>query len=137
MTRGDRGSALVEFVVVAVCVLVPLSYAALSVGHLQSAAFATSLGAREAARAFSTAPTASAARAGALAAARLAFADHGVAFPEGALRVSCEGGPCLSPGSIVVTELSWQVSLPWLPGASIPVSSRHVEPIDDFRSDAR
>ncbi len=132
---GDGGSAVVEFIVVAVAVLIPLSYLALSVAHLQSAAYATSLAAREAGRSFATAVTVPAARAAAVAAARLAFDDHEVDLPKGALTVSCIGA-CLAPGSTVVTEVAWRVPLPWLPDLSVPVVSRHVEPIDDFRSAA-
>jgi len=131
--RRDRGSALVEFIVFGVALMIPVGYLGLCVGHLHAAAYATSLAARESARSFATAAGVPAARAAALASARIAFADHDVDYPEGALSIRCVG-PCLAPGSAVVTEVSWRVSLPWLAETRVPVSSRHVEPVDDFRS---
>ena len=38
--RVDRGSAVVEFIVIGVLVLVPISYAVLSIMRVQAAAFA-------------------------------------------------------------------------------------------------
>jgi hypothetical protein len=133
----DEGAAVIEFIVIAVALLIPVGYAALAVAHLQSAAFATSVAAREAGRAFATAPTVPAARSAAGAAARVAFADHGLELPDGALWVRCDGGACLAPGSAVITEVSWRVPLPWVGGTGVDVTSRHVEPIDDFRSEQR
>ena len=131
----DGGSAVIEFIVVAVTLLIPIGYLALAVAHLQSAAFATSLAAREAGRAFAMAATVPAARAAAAASARLAFSDHGLTLPDGALTIRCEDGPCLAPGGVVLTRVTWPVTLPWVPGPTVTVESRHVEPIDDYRSD--
>jgi hypothetical protein len=129
----DHGSALVEFIAFGVALMIPVAYLGLCVGHLHAAAYATSLAARESARSFATSPAVPQARAAALASAQLAFIDHGVDYPEGALTVTCEG-TCLAPGSAVVTEVSWQVPLPWLSEIVVPVTARHVEPVDDYRS---
>jgi hypothetical protein len=136
---ADRGSAVVEFVVVGVGVLVPLVYLLQVVGALHSAVLASGAAAREAGRAFSTAPTVEQARVRAESAARLAFADQGLTLPAGSLRVQCLDGACLSPGSSVVVSIDWTARLPWLPDtwareAGVPVSARQQLPIDDYRS---
>jgi hypothetical protein len=139
--RSDPGSAVIEFIVVAVGALVPITYLVLAAACVQAAAFASSQAVREAGRAFSTASTEEEGRQRALAAARLAFADHGIALPPGALRVTCPEGPCLTPGSVVAVDLSWSVALPWLPGSldadvppRVPVTATHRLPVDDLRS---
>lgn len=137
--RHDRGSAVVEFVIVAVCVLVPLTYVVVSIATVQSAMFATSQAVREAGRAFSGAASEAGGRAAAVAAARLAFADQGLAMPADGLAVSCLSGACLEPGSVVQVDIEWDMPLPWLPEslgsrASVPISATHRLPIDEYRS---
>lgn len=137
--RRDDGSAVVEFVVVAVCMLVPLIYVVTSVASVQSAMFASTQAVREAGRAFSMATGEARGRAAAVAAARLAFADHGLELPADRLTIGCPAGPCLAPGSVVDVELDWDVPLPWLPDflesrGSVPISATHRVPIDEYRS---
>lgn len=137
---GDRGSALVEFLVVGVAVLVPIAYLALAVTTVQAQVLAGTHAVREAGRAFSTSTTATEGRARAMAAARLAFRDHGLDLPGGGLRITCVGGPCLAPGSSVDVRLAWSVPLPWVPlrdgaGLALPLSAEHLVPIDDYRGD--
>ncbi len=137
----DRGSAVVEFIVIGVAVLVPMVYVVQCVMVVHSAVLASSQAAREAARAFSTAATTADGRHRAVAAARLAFSDQGMDLPgDGGLRLECANGPCLSPGSDVVVTLDWAVPLPWLPeswfsDARIPIVAEQRVPIDDLRSD--
>lgn len=142
MTRADddRGSALVEFLVVGVAVLVPVAYLALAATAVQAQVLAGTQAVREAGRAFSTSATATEGRMRAVAAARLAFRDHGLDIPAEGLRITCVGGPCLSPGSSVEVHLAWSVALPWAPLGEIaepalPLSAEHLVPIDDYRGD--
>ena len=51
---GEEGSAVVEFVALAVLLLIPIIYLILTVGRLQAASYAVSTAAREAARAYVT-----------------------------------------------------------------------------------
>jgi hypothetical protein len=136
----DAGSAVLEFIVVGVGLLVPLVYLVLAVGTVQSAVFASSQAVREAGRAFGSAPTPEQGRIRAVTAASLALADHGLVLPRGSLRVACPAQPCLTPGSVVDVTLAWAVPLPWLPtqlsdgaAASIPISATHRVPIDEYR----
>lgn len=144
LRRGpaDQGSAAIEFIVLGIGLLVPLVYLASAAATVQAAAFASAQAVREAGRAFSSSATPAQGRRLAVAAAGLAFADHGLELPSRALRIACTDGPCLSPGSAVEVVLAWEVALPWLPGtlaadvpARIPVEARQRVPIDDFRSD--
>jgi len=57
MFRGDGGSAAIEFVGLSVVLLLPVVYALLTVFQLQRAAFGVSQAAREAGRAYATAPS--------------------------------------------------------------------------------
>jgi hypothetical protein len=140
--RDDTGSAIVEFIVIGVCVLVPMVYVVQCAMTVQAAALASSQAVREAGRAFSTAAVEADGRSRAAAAARLAFADQGLDLPVGALRLACADGPCLSPGSVVDVSLAWQVPLPWLPAAwtgegraALPITAFQRVPVDDYRGD--
>lgn len=144
----EAGSAIVEFIIVGVCVLVPLAYIVLAAAAVQSAVYASTQAVREAGRAFVTSATAEQGRQRALAAASLAFDDHGIHLPPGALEVGCADGPCLTPGSTVIVTVDWRVPLPWLPASMagsmvgslaeaapslVPVRAEHRIPVDDFR----
>ena len=140
--RGDEGSAIVEFLVVGLTVLVPMVYIVQAAMVVHSAALASSQAVREAGRAFSTAIDERSGRDRAVAAARLAFADQGLVLPRGALTLSCPDGPCLAPGSVIDVSLDWRVPLPWLPDGwrsagrvSIPISAEQRVPVDDYRGD--
>lgn len=133
---NDAGTIALEFVVIAMGILVPLLFVALAVMHTTGAAMATSQAARSAARAFSDAATPAQALRFADAAARLTFADHGLTLPPDALRVSCDG-ECLAPGSRVMVEITWRTSLPLVGTAlTVPLHSRQDLQIDDLRPDA-
>ncbi|TAK68980.1 MAG: pilus assembly protein [Actinomycetota bacterium] len=139
--RDDAGSAVVEFTLLSVALLVPLVYLALAVMSVQRTAYGVTTAVREAGRAFVTADTVAAARPRAEAAARLALADQGLVLPDTALVISCRGGPCLTPGSLVEVRLDLAVPLPFVPAPfddggslSIPVSASHTAGVDRFRS---
>ncbi len=132
---AEAGSAVVEFVVLAVVVMVPLVYAVLVIMKVHAATYAVVTAAREAGRAYVTADSTSAAAARARVAARLALADHGIAEPR--LGVTCLEGACLSPGSLVRVEVKTDVTIPLLPygdgRAVIPVSAVHDARVDTYR----
>ena len=135
----EGGSAIVEFVVVIVLLMVPLVYLLTAALTVHRAVFASAQAVREAGRAFTLAPSAATGRAQALAATHLAFVDHGVQEPPDALEIRCLEGPCLSPGTAVEVEVTWKVPLPWVPDVvgidrlAIPVSAVQRIPVDDFR----
>lgn len=142
--RGDGGSALVEFCVLAVLLLVPVVYLVVTLGRLQAASFAAQGAAREAGRAFVTAQDEASGRDRADAAALIAFADQGFDDPR-AIRVDvdCSGDPCLRPDGRVSVHTTLQVLLPAVPRlvdrfvpTRIEVDARHVATVDRFRPTA-
>jgi hypothetical protein len=136
--RGDDGNALVEFVYLAVLLLIPLIYLLLAVFQVQRAAFGVTEAARQAGRAYARATDTDSALAVGTAAARLALQDQGIDWsgsPE-----FCGGGGCpLDPGATVRTSVSYTVQLPFVGGifgkgrAGIPVTGVHTEVVDRFK----
>lgn len=141
MTRGrDGGSAIVEFVGLAVLLLVPLCYVVLAAFTVQNAAFAVTGAAREAGRAYVTA-AAGDPQTRAEGAAALTLRDHGLGLPPGGLRISCEAADCTAPGTALHVALDYPVLLPLLPRTfaghpvgGIVVHARHTEIVDVFRA---
>jgi Na+-transporting methylmalonyl-CoA/oxaloacetate decarboxylase gamma subunit len=136
---AEDGSAIVEFLGVALVLLVPVVYLVLVLGRLQAATFAVDGAAREAARAVATAPDTETAAAHAAAAVSLALADQGIsAEPRDVLTVAC-GADCLAPGSTVDVRVAVDVPLPgvpeWLQGAvplSVPVTASATTVVDTY-----
>lgn len=137
--RDESGTAVVEFVVLAVLLLIPLIYLVMVMARLQAGSYAVSQAAREAGRAFVTADSGQAAAARAEAAARIAFLDH--SFEDvGRVVVTCDGTPCLRPDGRVETTASVRVPLPLVPAfvrevvpLSVPVSATQLSTVDRFR----
>ena len=139
-TRDESGTALVEFVWLAILLIVPLLYIVLAAFETQRAAYAASSAARSAGRAFVTAPDQASGYARAEAAVRLAYRDQGIeSQPD--VRISCRPDPrnCLTPGSVVKAEIGSSVDLPLMPTAlgsntpRISVDSEHEAPYGTFR----
>jgi hypothetical protein len=125
--RPDEGSAVVEFVTLGLLILLPLVYLVLTLGRLQAGAYAVDGAAREAARAFTTAPDDVTGRARALAAVRLGLRDEGFDIdPATALTVACSATPCLTPQGRVAAEVAVEVVLPGIPAFVDRFASTHV-----------
>jgi len=146
VTRGrraldERGSAIVEFVWLAILLLVPLLYIVLAVFDTQRSAYAASAAARSASRAFVTSPDQASAYARAEAAARLAFGDQGIDAARFTLSITCRPDPdrCLVPGSVVAAEVRSVAELPLMPAVlgdntpRIAVAAVHSSPYGTFR----
>lgn len=139
MPRDERGSAVVEFVVLAVLMLIPLIYLVMMMARLQAGSFAVTQAAREAGRAYVTADSGQAAPGRARAAARIAFVDHSFEG-DGRLSIACDASPCLRPDGRVETTATVSVPLPLVPAfvrevvpTSVPVSASHLSTVDRFR----
>lgn len=129
---------MVEFVLLAVVLVVPLSYIVLAVFDLQSEAFAANAATREAARVFVRAPSTAVGEEQARAAAQLTLSDHGVELDPSSLTLSCSATPCLTPGATVQVTYRSTVRLPFMPVigsreiVSIPVTATHTQVVDDY-----
>jgi RES domain-containing protein len=142
MSPADAGSAIVEFCLLAVLLLVPIVYLTLALGRIQAGAFAAQGAAREAGRAFVTATDEASAQGRADAAAAIAFADQGFSEPsQVGIDVICAASPCLTPDERVVVRSRVLVVLPGVPRlvdrffpARVEVTARHVSTVDRFRS---
>lgn len=142
--RRDDGSAIVEFCFLSVLMLVPLVYLVTVLGRVQAAALAAETAAREAGRAFVTAPSEDAAGPRARVAAAIAFADQGFGRPDdGAVELTCSHSPCLVPDTRVEVRTRVRLLLPGVPHAldrvvptRIEVSAREVVVVDRFREAA-
>lgn len=139
--RGEGGSAVVEFLLLSIVLLIPLVYLTLMVARLQAGTFATTVAAREAARAFVTSPTQAAAAERATAAAGLTYANFSFEPEETDLEITCTASPCLQPGATVTVRAEVIVPLPLIPTfvrdlipLQVPVSTEHAFVVDRFRS---
>jgi hypothetical protein len=137
--RHDDGSALVEFVYLAVLLLVPLVYVVLTAVSVQRAAFGLTGAAREAGRAYATAGSDRLGETRAEGVVRLLMHDQGIAWTPSGRVVSC--GPCdYAPGSTFSVSLRSRVPLPLVPTwlcrrqclAGITVAAHHTERISCF-----
>jgi Flp pilus assembly protein TadG len=103
MLADEDGSALVEFVFIAVVVFVPLVYIVAGFSAVQRGVFASTAAAREAGRAMGTAPDAVSGQERALRAAQLAVEDQSVDVTDLQLAYAPAGGGCEAAGSYVPT----------------------------------
>jgi hypothetical protein len=137
--QRDDGSAIVEFVWLAVLLLVPLVYVVLTAVSIQRAAFGVTAATRDAGRAYATAGSDSLGEQRAEQAIALALHNQGVQWSPTGRVVSC--GSCdYAPGSTFTVELHTRVELPGLPAwmcgrrclAGITVSAHHSEQISCY-----
>jgi hypothetical protein len=124
MLRGERGSALIEFVFVALVVFVPVVYIVAGFSAVQRGVFASTAAAREAGRAIGTAPDPVTGQERALRAAQLAVEDQDVEATDLQLAfvgpgASCDAGagytPTLTPGEEFSVCITVTVRIPLLP----------------------
>jgi hypothetical protein len=135
--RADRGSAVVELVLLGVPLLVPLVYLAVAVSAAQQARAAVTDAARQAGRAYVTGAAATAPdRARAVATAVL---DHRTTAVG--IRYAAAGSDCgsatetpwpLHPGAVLAVCVTARVELPMVPGVRT-LTGRFVVHADRYR----
>jgi len=101
--EGERGSALVEFVFIALVVFVPLVYIVAGFSAVQRGVFAATAAAREAGRALGTAPDAAIGQEQAVRAAQLAVEDQSVDATDVRVEYAPGGSDCDAAGSYTPT----------------------------------
>ncbi|NYJ73880.1 pilus assembly protein [Allobranchiibius huperziae] len=136
--HGDRGSAVIEFVVVGILITMPVFYLVIALARLQAGAYAVTQAARESTRAYVTASSDGVGMGRARAAARLAFDDQGFTG-RGDVSMKCSAQPCLTRGASVGASADLGVDLPFIPNflrsavpSTVHLHARHVEPVDRF-----
>jgi Flp pilus assembly protein TadG len=141
----DRGNAIVEFVFVAVLVLVPLIYLIVAVAVVQRSRLAVTNAARDVGRAIATSTSRSDAEGRAAAALRIALANQHMSAAEVEVRYVAVGADCasaatlapkLGPGSEFMVCVIRRQDLPAIPavlsGHGITTIGRYVVHMDDF-----
>jgi hypothetical protein len=149
--RNEDGSALIEFVGASIILLIPLLYLLVSVFQVQRGAFAASEAAREAGRAFATAPSSEVGVQRANYAAQLAFADQGI-DDQPVVRFVAPGAGCadstpdvvpvLAPGASYTVCVGRAIYLPYADKgflahavrARVQVTGKYALSVDRFRS---
>ncbi len=143
--NADDGSAILEFVFVAVIVMVPLIYLIVAAATVQRSEFAVSQAAREAGRAFATSDRADQALARARAAVHIALHDQGlpddadIAYvPAGSSCTAARIAPALQAGAEFTVCVIRHLSIPAVPhvlaGKAITTVGEYVVHIDDYRT---
>ena len=144
---GEDGNAIVEFVFVALGVLVPLVYLIVTVAVVQRSRLAGVNAARDVGRAIATSDSAGQADQRAQAALRIALANAGLVPSQVQLRYVAPGADC-QQGAAVAPSLAagaqFQVCviahqrLPAVPtvlsGRAVVLVGRYLVHIDDYRS---
>lgn len=129
----EAGSAAVEFLAGAVLLLVPLAYLVLTLGSLQSAAFATEGAARGAALVLTRGDDGAEEQAEQVVA--LTLEDFGVR-DSAEVEVTCRpAGACGQPGSEVTVLVRTSVALPLVPDGlplAMPVEGSATLPVARF-----
>lgn len=135
---GDRGSAVIEFVVVGILITIPVFYLVIALARLQAGAYAVTQAARESTRAYVTASSDGAAPGRARQAGRLAFEDQGFT-DRGDVSMRCSALPCLTRGARVGASADLGVDLPFIPEflrsavpSTVHLHAGHVESVDRF-----
>ena len=147
--RSEGGAAVVELLVVALTLLVPLVYVMVVMADVQRALLATSAAAREAGRVYVTGPDRVTAERRAGAAYREVLASYGMGAGDPraglGLRAGCpaEGGSgCVGgfgPGAEVEVVVTWRVPVARVPflgsvaGPGITIGATHHARVDRYR----
>ncbi|MFL6164223.1 MAG: hypothetical protein ACJ74U_18630 [Jatrophihabitantaceae bacterium] len=143
----DGGNAIIEFVFVAVAVLVPLVYLIVAVAVVQRSRLATTNAARDVGRAVATSDSFAEAPARAQVALRIALGGQGLRPSEVRLRyvaagADCQAGseqpPTLAAGAEFQVCVIRHQPLPAVPtvlsGRGITTIGRYVVHVDEFRT---
>lgn len=137
---AEEGNALVEFVVLAVALLIPSLYMVLTLGSVQSAVFAADVIARDAARIHAVERDPSTAAARTEEHTDLVLADFGLESASGgdAVEITCSDDPCATPGGTVTATVHLAVPIPGLgpvlgQDGPVTVSSTRSAPVDVHR----
>lgn len=145
--RGsDEGSAIVEFTLVAVLIMVPLVYLVVAVASIQRVSSAAADAARAAGRALGSAGSVQEGLERAQAAVAIALDDAGLAEDAAQLRIvptsaACDEPqvePTLAPGAAYAVCVIVVAPIPGVPsvlgGGQHTAIGRYVVHVDDFRS---
>jgi hypothetical protein len=143
---ADGGSAIVEFIFVAVLVLIPLVYLIVAVAVVQRSRLATTSASRDVGRAIGGANSPAQASRRAAAALRIAVANQGYSANDVTVKYVAADADCLTgapqpltlaPGGVFAVCVIRSQQLPAVPtivgGRGIQTVGRYVVHLDEFR----
>ena len=128
-SEHERGSAMIEFFLFGILLLLPLSLGMADVSNYFSALMAGESAAREAARGYSLANTSPLGAAHAQAIALQVLADSGARYRDFKLRIVCSAAPCLTPGASIRAIVDFRVDLQTM---SRSIHVEEIEPVDSW-----
>lgn len=136
--RDDDGNAVVEFIVLAVVLLIPSLYLVLTLGSVQSAVFAADVIARDSARIHAAVADPTEAAAQSAAHTTMVLEDYGLHTDADVVDISCSLDPCAAPGGTVRAVVRIPVPVPGLgpvlgKAGPVTVGSDHVVRVDRHR----
>ncbi len=134
----DDGLAFVEFIGIAIVLMIPVAYLAGIVLAVGNATIAADASARAAARAFVIASTEKQAKSLARSTVLAVAHDHHFATSQTKYSVTCASKPCLTLGSAVTVSVTIAQPFGGLPGIGIKArtitsSSSHTMMVDESR----
>src|SRR5699024_2095062 len=138
-TRGESGTALIEFSWLAIVLLLPLVYIMIAVFDVQRASYGVSAASQARAQACVSSSSVDTASGRAYTTARLTLRAHSV--PPADISVECRPSAraCLEPGSSVRVTVVARQPLPLTPRilgeqlAAVTVDASHIEPYGTYR----
>lgn len=133
--RRDAGNATVEFIGIAVALMVPLAYAIVAMAQLQSAVFAVEGAAQMATRAYVQSRSDAIGRYAAARSAAIAGRNHGLIITMDNVTIACDVANCLTPGTPVRISVHTTAHI----GAAgftrtLPLRASRTVVIDPFRT---
>ena len=136
--RDESGMALVEFIGVAIVLMIPLIYLASMVSVVARGTMAADASARAAARMFVISATDASAKKKAKAVVARVIADHELTGASSSMSLSCASSPCLTLGSSVTVTVVVKQALTSLPTLGIAPrvatsTSSHTMVVEEMR----
>ncbi len=134
MNRSDAGNASLEFIGVAVILMIPLVYGIIGLSQLQSAVFGVNGAAQMAARAYANSDVDTTGRYAAWRSAYLAGRKHGLTITSDQVSVTCDTANCLMPGATVrvLIQTTARVGVPPFNG-NLPLRASNVFVMEPYR----
>lgn len=130
--RSDDGTATIEYIGVAMALMVPIAYFVVTFAQIQSAHFGVVGAAQQAARAYINASSDLLGRYAAPRAAAIAGRNHGLLITSDNVRVTCAVANCLTAGTAVTVDVTSSAKL--LIG-TLPLHARSTMTVDAYRAD--
>lgn len=120
---------MIEFFLLGVLLLVPLSLGMADLSNYFSALMAGESAAREAVRAYALAPTSQLGAMDAQTIATRVLGDSGIRYRDFKLRIICSANPCLTPGASIRALIDLRTDLR---SVSRSIHVEEIEPVDSW-----